>query len=303
MQNFKQKLKIITNKTLDTLYNMPRILFINFFRLFVVRIRVFDPIKIPKDRSAIFAFNHTTGADPIIALGAIRKKLYFMTDSERFSNKFTSFFMRKFTNSIPVFKNEFLKNIKSFKELFNISKGKKIFFGVFPEGDLFKKDIFGKFKGGAAYLSYKTKLPIIPVYIHNIHKGPAEDSWCGKHPVFEGIASLIMNIFRRINVFIGEPIDPIAENIVMDFKELTNKNEYKKIINKITTELEEEFIDLKNEASSLFLKCDAKLQKPLNQQNKKTKTSDIYYNDAEVDNLLADSLDDNGYAENTGGLK
>jgi len=299
MTNLKQKIIKIHNKILIVLYNIPKFLFINFFRLFVVRIKVFEPKKIPSERSAIFAFNHTTGADPIIVLGAIRRKIYFMADSERFSNRFTSFFMRKFTNSIPVFKNELLKNIKSFKELFDISKGKKIFFGIFPEGDLFKKDIFGKFKGGAAYLSYKTKLPIIPVYIHNIHKGPGEDTWCGRHPVFEGIASLFMNIFRRINIFIGEPIDPMAESIISDFKELTNKNEYKKIINKITRELEEEFADLKNEANILFTKNKTKQLKTSNTSDNQTA---IPYNsaDEQENDLLVDSLDDNSCAENTG---
>ncbi|MBM3708392.1 MAG: 1-acyl-sn-glycerol-3-phosphate acyltransferase [Actinobacteria bacterium] len=303
------KLKEIDNKILNFLFSIPKFLFINFFRLFIVRIKVFEPKKIPRDRSAIFAFNHTTGADPIIVLGAIRRKIYFMADSERFSNKFTTFFMRKFTNSIPVFKNEFLKNTKSFKELFDISKGKKIFFGIFPEGDLFKKDIFGKFKGGAAYLSYKTRIPIIPVYIHNIHKGPGEDTWCGRHPVFEGISSLFMNTFRRIHIFIGEPIDPMAENILNDFKELTDKNEYKKIINKITKELEEEFTDLKKEANVLFAKNKINKPKTLNSLENKTETPDSY--DLEEDNNLIGeindpiiaSLDDDGFVENTGNLK
>ena len=131
-------LRRIKNRILIIFYNIPRFLFISFYKYCVVRIRVFDPKKIPKENSAIFAFNHTTGADPIIVLGAIKRKIYFLTDSDRFKTKFTEFFFRKFTNSIPVFKNEIEKNIKSFKELFSISKGKRIFFGVFPEGNLIK---------------------------------------------------------------------------------------------------------------------------------------------------------------------
>ena len=118
------KLKIIGIKILNGFYNLPRILIINFYRLFVW-IRVINPKKIPYNKSAIFAFNHTTGADPLIALGALRKKIVFVTDSERFSNRFTAFFFRKFTNSIPIFKEQFNKNIKSFKELFLISGNKK----------------------------------------------------------------------------------------------------------------------------------------------------------------------------------
>ena len=96
------KLKIIGGKISSGFYNLPRILIINFYRLFVW-IRVINPKKIPYNKSAIFAFNHTTGADPLIALGALRKKIIFITDSERFSNRLTSFFFRKFTKQHPHF--------------------------------------------------------------------------------------------------------------------------------------------------------------------------------------------------------
>ena len=237
---------------LNILYNTPRFLFINFYRLCVVRINVINKKELTGKNSAIFTFNHTTGADPIIVLGALRKKIYFIADSERFKTKFTDFFFRKFTNSVPVFKTEFLKNISSFRELFSIAKEKRIFFGIFPEGNLNKNNMFGKFHNGAAYLSYKTKLPIIPVYIHNIHKGPAPDSKCSKNPVMEGIYSLFSNTFRKIHVFIGEPIDPVADNIFSDFIEMTDKNSYKKILIRITSKLENEFIKLKNEADGLI---------------------------------------------------
>jgi len=255
------KLKIIGSKILNGFYNLPRILIINFYRLFI-RIRVINAKKIPGDKSAIFAFNHTTGADPLIALGALRKKIIFVTDSDRFSNRFTTFFFRKFTNSIPIFKEQLNKNIKSFKELFSASGNKKVFFGIFPEGELYKNDKFGKFRGGTAYLSYKTKLPIIPVYLHNLSKGPGENTWLGRHPVAEGVMSLLMNTFRRVHVFIGEPIDPVAENIMEDLKELADKNAYKKAIQLITLELEEEFQELRLEADELF--PDKKLKSPVN---------------------------------------
>jgi 1-acyl-sn-glycerol-3-phosphate acyltransferase len=162
--------------------------------------------------------------------------------------------MRRFANSTPIFKKEAQKNVRSFKELFLISRRKKIFFGIFPEGDLFKKGKFGKFHNGAAYLSFKTKIPIVPVYMHNINVGPTNESWVGRHPVFEGIASLFMNTYRRIHVFVGDPIDPMAENILEELSELTDKNEYKKVIDKITEELEKEFLELKEEALEKFSK-------------------------------------------------
>lgn len=280
------KLKIIGSKILTGFYNVPRILIINFYKIFVW-ITVINPKKIPYNKSVIFAFNHTTGADPLIALGALRKKIIFVTDSDRFSNRFTTFFFRKFTNSIPIFKEQFNKNIKSFKELFSISGNKKVFFGIFPEGELYKHDKFGKFRGGTAYLSYKTKLPIIPVYLHNLNKGPGENTWLGRHPVAEGIMSLLMNTFRKVHVFIGEPIDPVAENIMEDLKELADKDTYKKAIQRITQELEEEFEELRVEADKMF--TDRKNRPP----------GEICTDE----DLFDESIDDNDILENTGHAK
>lgn len=247
-------IKNFLGKLSNFFYSIPRFFFINFYKS-ITRIRVFDHNKLPKDGPAIFAINHVTGADPIIVLAALKKKIYFLADSENFRTRFTEFFMRKFGNSIPVFKKRFMKNVKSFKELLLLSltkTNKNIFLGVFPEGDLIKKDSFGKFHKGAAYLSYKTKFPIIPVYIHNLLKGPSEKRWFGRNRVMEGIIALIINSFRKIGVFIGEPIDPLAENITKDLKVLADKKTYKKIVENINRALEKEFLELKRQAEELF---------------------------------------------------
>ena len=244
-------IKKITAKIINIFYNTPRILFVNYYKL-LTRTKVFNIKRIPKGKSAIFAINHITGADPIIILGALKKKIYFLAESENFRNRFTNFFMRKFTNSIPIFKKEFMKNIKSFKELFSISDKKNVFFGIFPEGNLNKKGKLKKFHKGAAYFSYKTKLPIIPIYIHNLRKGPGEKRWIGRNNVVEGIIALIINTFRKIHIFIGEPINPIAENFVADFKSLTDKKAYKQAIENIHKALVEEFLELESEAYKLF---------------------------------------------------
>ncbi|MBC7333606.1 MAG: 1-acyl-sn-glycerol-3-phosphate acyltransferase [Actinobacteria bacterium] len=247
-------IKNFFGKLSDFFYSIPRFLFINFYKS-ITRIRVFNQKGIPKNGSAIFAINHVTGADPIIILAALKKKIYFLADSENFRTRFTDFFMRKFANSIPVFKTRFINNVKSFKELFRLTfdkSTKNIFLGIFPEGDLIKKDEFGKFHKGAAYLSYKTKLPIIPVYIHNLLKGPGEEKWIGRNRVTEGIIALIINSFRKIGVFIGKPIYPLAENIISDFKTLTDKNKYKRIVENINKALEKQFIELKKQAEEVF---------------------------------------------------
>jgi len=241
----------LIKKISDFFYSVPTILFINFYKLFT-RTRVFNTKRLPKGKSVILAINHTADADPIILLAAIKRKICFVAESENFGNWLTSFFMRKFANCVPVFKEQFLKNVKSFKELFHISKNKNVFFGIFPEGVLNKKNGFKQFRKGAAYLSYKTKLPIIPIYMHNTNRGPDSKKWIWINRITRGILSLIINTFRKIHIFIGEPINPMAENIIEDFKDFTYPGTYKKIINNINDALEKEFLELESEADDLF---------------------------------------------------
>lgn len=246
------KVKSLLNKVANFFYNIPRILFINFYKLFI-RLNVFNIKNIPENGPAILAINHVTGADPIIILGAIKKQIYFLAESENFKSRFTNFFMRRFANSVPIFKKQFMKNIKSFKELFTISANKKKFFlGIFPEGDLNKKGKLKKFHKGAAYFSYKTKIPIIPIYIHNLRKGPSKKRWVGRNNVTEGIIALFINIFKKINIFVGDPINPMAENIIEDFKELKDKKTYREITQNINKTLEDEFLELEAAAEKLF---------------------------------------------------
>ncbi len=241
----------LKEKILDFFYSIPRVLFVNFYRL-MVRISVFGLKKIPLNNSAILAVNHTTGADPIILLGAIGKKVYFIASSRNFGTKFTDFFMRKFTNSIPIFNGRFMKNVTTFKELFSITRKGNVLFGIFPEGKLNKKGKLEPFHRGAAYLSFKTSLPIIPVYIHNIKKGVNTKSFIARSNVAEGIVSIIANTFNRINVFIGDPIKPTAEKIADDFRVLTYTKNYKAAIDELNKKLVKEFSELEEEAGRLF---------------------------------------------------
>jgi hypothetical protein len=209
--------------------------------------------------------------------------------------------MRNFTNSVPVFREDFMKNLNSFKELFTISKGKKVFFGVFPEGQLNKKDFMDRIKKGAAYLSYKTKIPIVPVYIHNINKGLNLDSRLGRKPVWEGIFALIMNTFRRINVIIGDPIDPIAENIIQELKEIKDANTGNTPVDNINEALYEEFMELRVEADNL-LKIKGFKGTETREGKKIAQPGNRDYGLDDEDSFI-DSLDDEDLAGNAGNAK
>jgi len=241
-------------KIRDFFYALPRIIVVNIYKL-IVRIKVFNYARIPANEQVIFAINHVTGADPIIIMAALKKKLVFFAISKDFKTRFTYFFFRKVGNAIPIFQENFFKNFGSFKELME-SRGKKgINFAVFPEGKLNKTDVYRDFKKGAAYFAYKTKLRIIPVYIQGV-RGPKAGTKLERNDVTEGIIALILNLFRRVNIFIGNPIDPIAENIIKDFRQLEDEKNYRDMVDEIHEEIEKSFWELQDEAHEILISGD-----------------------------------------------
>ncbi len=245
-------------------YKSPKIIFINLYRL-ILRKKIFNIKRLNIDRPAILAINHITGADPIIVLATLKKKIIFLADSKCFETKISNFFFSKFTESIPVFKKHFIKTINAIKNVFTISnktgkdkKIKNIFLGIFPEGRLNKKSHLSDFFKGTAYLSYKLKLPIIPIYISNIFKGPVRKNWFVRRPVIEGLITIFFNQFKKVHIFIGEPIDPMADNIFQDFQNMADKKEYKNIVEKINNSLNEEFFKLENESNIILNKISKK---------------------------------------------
>ncbi len=197
---------------------------------------MFNIEKIPEDTSVIFTFNHICGADALIAVIALKRKIQFLAKGEYFQNKMYAFFMGKITGSIPIYQDDYSKNIPILKKLFNTSENEKMSLGIFPEGDLHKKSGFGKFNKGAAYISYKLNWPIVPVYIHNMLAGPDVDTFIGRNEWSEGMTAMIINIGRRINVIVGNPIWPASF--------INSRVSYKKTVENLNNALLREFLRL-----------------------------------------------------------
>lgn len=227
------------------IFDLPRIILTNIYKS-ITRIRVFNTEKIPQDTSVIFAFNHIAGADALVAVIALKRNIQFLAKGEYFNNRMYAFFMSKITGSIPIYQDDYAKNIPILKKLFSISKNEKISLGIFPEGDLHKKGGFGKFNKGTAYIGYKLRWPIVPVYIHNMLKGPDVDSFIGRNEWTEGMTAMIINIGRIINVVVGNPLWPSSFG--------KDNKQYKKTVEDINNSLLEEFLRLEKETDRMFNK-------------------------------------------------
>ena len=232
------------------IFDLPRIILTNLYKV-ITRIRVFNVGIIPQGTSVIFTFNHICGADALVANIALKRIIQFLAKGIYFQNKIYAFFMSKITGSIPIYQDDYAKNIPILKKLFTTSEKEKMSLGIFPEGDLYKKGGFGKFNKGAAYISYKLKWPIIPVYIHNMAKGPDVDCFIGRNEWAEGMTAMIINIGRRIDVVAGNPIWPTTFN--------KNNISYKKIVEDINNALFEEFLILEKEIDNVTSKAQNKI--------------------------------------------
>jgi 1-acyl-sn-glycerol-3-phosphate acyltransferase len=97
------------------IFDLPRIILTNLYKA-ITRIRISNTDKIPQDTSIIFTFNHICGADALVATIALKRKIQFLAKGIYFNNKMYAFFMIKITGSIPIYQDDYAKNIPIFKK-------------------------------------------------------------------------------------------------------------------------------------------------------------------------------------------
>ncbi|MCL5985274.1 MAG: 1-acyl-sn-glycerol-3-phosphate acyltransferase [Actinobacteria bacterium] len=161
--------------------------------------------QLPEKEPAILVINHTTGSDPIVLQATLDLRIFFLITGARYKNRFTRYFFNNVTDCIPVYMGVRAENLSSMKRIFKLLSEKRVI-GIFPEGDYRKRLKVRKVFNGAAFIAYKSQVPIYPVYIHNISEGLNPKSRFHRSDVFEGILTLFSNLFRYIQVFIGDPV-------------------------------------------------------------------------------------------------
>ena len=68
----------------------------------------------------------------------------------------------------------------------------------------------------------------------------------------EGLITITLNFFKRIHIFIGNPIDPTADNVVADFEHLASGKQYKEILDSINQDLIKECLLLEEQSNDLL---------------------------------------------------
>lgn len=128
----------------------------------------------------ILMSNHKSNWDPVILGDAIRKRpVVYMAKEELFKKKTAARFLR-LLYAIPLTRGS--ADLTAVKTALRVlAKGDIL--GIFPEGTRTKTGKIGPFEPGAALLSLRGNVPVVPVYIKGGYK-----------------------LFHKVSVYFGEPV-------------------------------------------------------------------------------------------------
>lgn len=124
--------------------------------------------------------NHKSFMDPIaVALGVRYDEIHFVGKKELGKIKLIDKFLKKL-HGIMIGRGE--TDMAAMRKCMQTLKDGHVL-GIFPEGTRHQKDLMDHVETGAALIALRSKVPVIPVYIH------------GK-----------IRIFRLTHVYFGEPL-------------------------------------------------------------------------------------------------
>lgn len=151
-----------------------------FILMLIYRVNVYGSENIPRDGRLILCSNHRSNWDPIFISIVFPRHISWMGKKELFKNKLIGYLLAKL-NVFPIDRDG--SDLTAIKKALRLLREEKVL-GLFPEGTRVEKLDLNNAKSGVALIGYKSKSPILPVYIESNYK-----------------------IFNKVNIVIGEPID------------------------------------------------------------------------------------------------
>uniref|UniRef100_A0A7V3KNI2 1-acyl-sn-glycerol-3-phosphate acyltransferase n=1 Tax=candidate division WOR-3 bacterium TaxID=2052148 RepID=A0A7V3KNI2_UNCW3 len=178
---------------------------------FIFRLRVYGSHNVPRKGPCIICVNHTSFWDPPFVGFASPRELHFLAKRELFENVKAFGMLISFYNAIPIDRENSLSGLKRAMNL--LKEGKALV--IFPEGtrNRTKNKFLLPLKEGAALLSLKMNVPIIPAYLFE-SKGNVLDWITGK---------------RKLRIRFGKPLLPGVYKMDSDdpVKDLTKDIEWR----------------------------------------------------------------------------
>ncbi|MEK6646550.1 MAG: lysophospholipid acyltransferase family protein [Candidatus Firestonebacteria bacterium] len=148
------------------LYKIGKTVLFPLFKMFF-KLEIIGEENIPKTSAVIIAANHLSFLDPPILGTAVRKRhLHFLARRSLFKNIFFGWILRN-VHTYPIANDSIGKGgIETAIKL--LEEGKAVV--VFPEGTRSHTGELQKGKSGIGMVSYKSKFPVIPVYIDGTYE-------------------------------------------------------------------------------------------------------------------------------------
>lgn len=182
-----------------------------FMSIIVYRIKVNGKENMPSEGAALVCPNHVHGLDSVIVVVHAKRKINVLAKEELFKNKVLNWLGNVF-GAYPVKQNS--ADLGAIKTSLKILKNKELLL-IFPEGTRKGLEKGKPVKNGAMTIAIKAGVPIVPIGIKGSFK-----------------------LFSKIIVNIGKP---------MNFNEYKDKVNDKEIVTKLTKELMDEIIRLRDE--------------------------------------------------------
>lgn len=132
----------------------------------VWRNRVINGHFVPEEGAVLFAANHASYVDPPLVGTSFKRHIYYMGKEELFRVPIFGWAIRQ-VNAFPIKRKE--GDVGAFRLAQRILNAGGALV-VFPEGKRQKTARFGPPKAGVGLLAKKTKVAVVPVYLHNTYR-------------------------------------------------------------------------------------------------------------------------------------
>lgn len=179
---------------------------VHIFSVIVFRVKLVGKENVPKEGAYIMCANHQSNWDAPILVSSTKRRMNVMAKEELFKNKFIYWLGEKCL-VFPVKRGKM--DLDSMKHSLKVLKDGEILM-LFPEGTRKGMAKNGRAQNGAAFMTLRTGVPVIPVNI-----------------------SGEMKLFHKVTIYYGKPLD------FSEYK--TNKPE-KEVLEKVSKEIMDNII-------------------------------------------------------------
>lgn len=211
------------------------------FSFFDVKVEGLE--NIPKKGRFIFAGNHQNFVDGAFITFFSPRKTKFLV-AKRSVVGLAKFVLLTTGTSVNYEKNDYLEALKQLKKHLDLDN----VIGIFPEGDVSRRTLPRKFKGGVSKLSIDSEAPVIPVYINGTFELRKLSYWFKRSKILLRFGKPF-DLYKESDKYKFD-LDKMAEILRSKIIELSGLKELVNIENKVISLEDSQFYVPKSASST-----------------------------------------------------